>query len=145
MRSFSSFLPLENAATEKREIFSNCLNANSRWCLAAPLITCKLWSLMTSPTLHKLYLANHEFELAFCKAVVTFLTVGPFFLMRPTLSGSDIPAFQGHCATHRWPPRGVGRPVLEEINCQLRSLIAMLQPSLMKQSYMNLRKIRKSH
>lgn len=100
---------------------------------------------MTSPTLHKLYLVDYEFELAFCKAVVTFLTVGPFFLRRPTLLGSGIPAFQGHCATRRWTPCGVGRPLLEEINCQLRSLITMLQPSLMKQSYMNLRKVKESH
>lgn len=64
---------------------------------------------MTSPTLHKLYLAEHEFELAFCKAVITFLTTGPFFLMRPTLLGSDIPAFQGHCATHRRTPPWSGQ------------------------------------
>jgi len=70
---------------------------------------------MTSPRLHKLYLADHELELAFCKAVVTFLTVGLFFLMRPALLGSDIPQFQGCCATHRWTPR---RPLSEEINCQ---------------------------
>lgn len=97
---------------------------------------------MTSPALHKRYLADREFERAFCKAVVTFLTVDPFFLVRRTLLGSDIPAFQGHCATRRWTPCGVGRPSLEEINCQVRSLIAVLHLSLMRHSYVNLRKIK---
>lgn len=48
------FLPLENAATEKRCIFfsNNFLNTftNSRWCISAPLTPWKLWSVMTSPS-----------------------------------------------------------------------------------------------
>lgn len=150
MRWDGSFCPFFRWRMQplRRETFfsNNYLDtfANPRWCLAAPLITWKLWSLMTSPILHKLYLADHELELVFGKAVVTFLTVGPFFLMRPTLLGSDISTFQGHRATHRWTPRGMGRPQLEEINCQLGSLITVLQSSLMKQSYANLGKVNDS-
>lgn len=108
---------------------------NSRWCIAAPLTTWKLWILGLS----QLHLADTGFSPAFCKAVVTFLTVGPNFSMRPILLGSDTPAFGGHCATHRWTPWRVGRPLLEKINCQLS-----LHPLLMKQSYLNVRKMRVS-